>query len=100
MNSGSLGHGLPVCVGMALAGKKDNRDYRVYTVMGDGEPVSYTHLIETIYKRLAAADPEIPKAVLAEKVFGGKLQTILDVYKRQVSLGGLMARYRYLHRKV
>lgn len=37
MNSGSLGHGLSVCVGMALAGKKDKRDYRVYTLMGDGE---------------------------------------------------------------
>lgn len=37
MNSGSLGHGLPVSIGMALAGKKDKRDYRVYTVMGDGE---------------------------------------------------------------
>jgi len=37
MNSGSLGHGLPVCVGMALAGKMDGKDYRVYTVMGDGE---------------------------------------------------------------
>lgn len=37
MNSGSLGHGLPVSVGMALAGKMDRRDYRVYTVMGDGE---------------------------------------------------------------
>lgn len=37
MNSGSLGHGLPLCVGMALAGKLDRRDYRVYTVMGDGE---------------------------------------------------------------
>lgn len=37
MNSGSLGHGLPVAVGMALAGKKDHKDYRVYTVMGDGE---------------------------------------------------------------
>ncbi len=37
MNSGSLGHGLPVCVGMALAGKRDDRGYRVYTVMGDGE---------------------------------------------------------------
>lgn len=37
MNSGSLGHGLPVCVGMAKAGKMDKRDYRVYTVMGDGE---------------------------------------------------------------
>lgn len=37
MNSGSLGHGLPVCVGIALAAKKDNRSSRVYTVMGDGE---------------------------------------------------------------
>lgn len=37
MNSGSLGHGLPVCVGMALAGKMNGQSYRVYTVMGDGE---------------------------------------------------------------
>ena len=37
MNSGSLGHGLPVCVGMALASKMDNRKNRIYTVMGDGE---------------------------------------------------------------
>ena len=33
-------------------------------------------MIETIYKRLAASDPAIPKQVLAEKVFGGKLHTI------------------------
>lgn len=37
MNSGSLGHGLPVSVGMALACKMDGRSNRVYTVMGDGE---------------------------------------------------------------
>ncbi|MCC8067801.1 MAG: transketolase [Lachnospiraceae bacterium] len=37
MNSGSLGHGLPVSVGMALAGKMDHRSYRVYTLLGDGE---------------------------------------------------------------
>ena len=37
MNSGSLGHGLPVCVGMALADRMDGRSYRVYTIMGDGE---------------------------------------------------------------
>lgn len=37
MNSGSLGHGLPVCIGMALAARMDNRPTRVYTVMGDGE---------------------------------------------------------------
>lgn len=37
MNSGSLGHGLPVCVGMALAGNMNKKEYRVYTVMGDGE---------------------------------------------------------------
>src|SRR5574344_1554122 len=37
MNSGSLGHGLPVAVGMALAGKMNHQNYRVYVVMGDGE---------------------------------------------------------------
>lgn len=37
MNTGSLGHGLGVGVGMALAGKMDGKNYRVYVVMGDGE---------------------------------------------------------------
>ncbi len=37
MNSGSLGHGLPVAVGMALAARMDKRPMRVYTIMGDGE---------------------------------------------------------------
>lgn len=37
MNSGSLGHGLSLSVGMALAAKMDGASYRVYTVMGDGE---------------------------------------------------------------
>lgn len=37
MNTGSLGHGLSVAVGMALAGRMDKRTYRVYAVMGDGE---------------------------------------------------------------
>lgn len=37
MNSGSLGHGLPVCIGMALASRMDGRKNRIYVVMGDGE---------------------------------------------------------------
>ncbi len=37
MNSGSLGHGLPVAVGMALAQRMDKRPSRTYVVMGDGE---------------------------------------------------------------
>lgn len=37
MNSGSLGHGLSVAVGMAKAGKMDGRDYHVYAVLSDGE---------------------------------------------------------------
>lgn len=37
MNSGSLGHGLPVAVGMALAEKLNQSSNRVYVVMGDGE---------------------------------------------------------------
>lgn len=35
--SGSLGQGLSVALGMALAGKMDKKDYRVYCLMGDGE---------------------------------------------------------------
>lgn len=37
MNSGSLGHGLPVAVGMALAARMDGRPYRTYVFLGDGE---------------------------------------------------------------
>lgn len=37
VNSGSLGHGLSVGTGMALAAKMDGAPYRVYVVMGDGE---------------------------------------------------------------
>jgi transketolase len=36
-SSGSLGHGLSVGVGMALNGRLDQRDYRVYVMLGDGE---------------------------------------------------------------
>ncbi len=37
MSSGSLGQGISVANGMALAGKLDNKDYRVYSILGDGE---------------------------------------------------------------
>ena len=37
MSSGSLGQGISAAVGMALAGKMAGKDYRVYTLLGDGE---------------------------------------------------------------
>ena len=37
MSTGSLGQGVSAACGMALAAKLDNKDYRVYTVLGDGE---------------------------------------------------------------
>ena len=37
MSSGSLGQGISAAVGMALAGKMDGKNYRVYTLLGDGE---------------------------------------------------------------
>ena len=37
MSSGSLGQGISAAVGMAIAAKFDNADYRVYTLLGDGE---------------------------------------------------------------
>lgn len=37
LSSGSLGHGAAVAAGMALAGKLQNKDYKVYAICGDGE---------------------------------------------------------------
>lgn len=37
MSTGSLGQGISAAAGMALAGKLDKKDYRVYTLLGDGE---------------------------------------------------------------
>lgn len=37
MSTGSLGQGISTAVGMAMAGKLDNKDYRVYAILGDGE---------------------------------------------------------------
>lgn len=37
MSSGSLGQGISAAVGMALAAKIDGKDYRTYTIVGDGE---------------------------------------------------------------
>lgn len=36
-NTGALGHGLPICTGMALGGKMDQANFRVFTLLGDGE---------------------------------------------------------------
>ena len=37
MSSGSLGQGISAAAGMALAGKIDGKNYKVYTILGDGE---------------------------------------------------------------
>ena len=37
MSSGSLGQGISAACGMALSAKLDNKDFRVYTLLGDGE---------------------------------------------------------------
>ncbi len=37
MSSGSLGQGISAAAGMALAGKLDNKSYKVYSILGDGE---------------------------------------------------------------
>ncbi|MCD6147294.1 MAG: transketolase [Thermoplasmata archaeon] len=37
MSTGSLGQGLSVGIGMAIAGKLDEKDYRVFVILGDGE---------------------------------------------------------------
>ena len=51
-SNGSLGHGLSLGIGLALAAKKKAQSHKVYVLMGDGA-VSYTHL--DVYKRQGAA---------------------------------------------
>lgn len=70
MNSGSLGHGLSVGVGMALAGKRDGRTYRVYVVMGDGE----------------LAEGSVWEAAMAASHYGlGNLCAVVDRNRLQIS---------------
>lgn len=69
MSTGSLGQGLSVAVGMALAGKLDHRDYRVYAVMGDGE----------------IAEGQIWEAALAAAHYGlDNLCGLIDVNRLQI----------------
>jgi transketolase len=37
VSTGSLGHGLPIACGMALAAKRDAKDYRIFCILSDGE---------------------------------------------------------------
>ena len=53
MSTGSLGQGISAACGMALAAKLDNKSYRTYTVLGDGEVV---HQLEVLVHH---ADAEI-----------------------------------------
>lgn len=36
-STGSLGHGLPIAIGMALAAKRDNKKFKIFALLGDGE---------------------------------------------------------------
>ena len=63
-SSGSLGHGLSVAVGMALAARVQQRDYRVYCMLGDGE----------------LAEGQIWEAVMAANQF--KLQGLVAIVDR------------------
>ncbi len=72
MNTGALGHGLPVGVGMALAARMDARGYRTYVVMGDGE----------------LAEGSVWEAVMSAGHFGlGNLCAVVDRNKLQISGG-------------
>lgn len=69
MSTGSLGQGLSTAVGMALAGRVDGRDYRVYSILGDGE----------------VAEGQIWEAAMAAAKYGlSNLCAIVDVNGLQI----------------
>ena len=63
-STGSLGHGLPIATGMALAGRMDAKDYRVYCLIGDGE----TNEGSIWEAAMAAAQFELGNLVVIEDV--------------------------------
>jgi transketolase len=68
--TGALGHGLSVGVGMAIAGQRDNADYRVFVLMGDGEQ----------------AEGSVWEAAMAASHYGlGNLIAIIDYNRLQIS---------------
>ena len=86
MSSGSLGQGISAACGMALSGKISSKDYKVYTVLGDGLQISLRHLAGTLLqwmlmilmilkellmklKRLAESLLQLFKRVLRAKAF-------------------------------
>lgn len=70
VNSGALGHGLSICVGMALAGLKDGLNYKTVVLMGDGEQGE-----GSIYEA----------AMAASKYRLGRLIAIIDRNRLQIS---------------
>lgn len=70
VNSGALGHGLPIGVGMALAAQMDNKDWRTFVLMGDGEQGE-----GSIYEA----------AMAAGKYKLGRLVAIIDRNRLQIS---------------
>ncbi len=52
MNTGALGHGLPICIGMALAARMDAAPWRpVFTLLGDGELAEGSNAGRRPYRR-------------------------------------------------
>jgi transketolase len=77
-STGSLGQGLSIGLGMALAARLDNRDYRVYVMIGDGE----------------SEEGQIWEAAMAASHFRvGNLTAILDYNRFQLdgAIGEIMS---------
>ena len=74
-NTGALGHGLSICTGMALGGKMDTADFRVFTLLGDGELAEGSNWEAA----MAAAHYELPALTdaLAEPLESGKPGAII-----------------------
>ncbi len=76
MSSGSLGQGISAACGMALGGKLDNKDFRVYTLLGDGEIDHVININGNDFDDLRKAFAEakatkgVPTAIIAKTVKG------------------------------
>ena len=76
MSTGSLGQGISAAAGMALGGKLDNKDFRVYTLLGDGE-IEEGQVWEAA---MFAGFHKLDKMCIRDRLVGGGMCTSLCLW--------------------
>ncbi len=78
-STGSLGHGLPIALGMALAARVKNLDYKTYCVLGDGEMNEGSNWEAIMAAAHYKVTSLIPIVDFNKRMIDGKVEDIMSI---------------------